>query len=114
MPSGTTGPGWKPAGHRSACTPRLGPPSTPWRPVAAAVVAISANLVGVPLVLFVGVIASSALLAAFAYLVQVRANEYLRAVHPDGGAAPLTAGEILAATLGGLALLAVVGILFLL
>jgi len=80
--------------------------------VAAAVVVVSANLVGVPVVLFVAVIASSALLAAFAYLVQVRANEYLRAVHPDGGAAPLTAGEILAATLGGLVLLAVVAALF--
>jgi hypothetical protein len=82
--------------------------------VAAAVIVVGANFVGEPALLFAAVIASSALLAAYAYMVQVAANDYLRAMYPDARAAPLTTGEVLAATLGGLVLLLVIGTLFLL
>jgi hypothetical protein len=75
---------------------------------------VGANLVGVPAVLFAAVIATSALLAAYAYMVQVAANDYLRAAYPDARAAPLTTGEVLAATLGGVLLLLVLATLFLL
>jgi hypothetical protein len=82
--------------------------------IAAVVIVVAGNVVGEPAVLFAGVIVSSALLGAYAYLVQVAANDYLRATYPDARAAPLTTGEVLAATLGGLALLLVIGTLFLL
>ena len=82
--------------------------------IVAALAVVAGNLVGVPALLFAAVITSSALLAAYAYLVQVAANDYLRTTHPDSRQAPLTAGEVVAATLGGLVLLLVLATLFLL
>jgi hypothetical protein len=82
--------------------------------IVVALIAIAGNVLGRPAVLVAAVIASSALLGAYTYLVQAAANDYLRRTHPDGKTAPLTAGEVVAATLGALLLLLVLATLFLL
>jgi hypothetical protein len=48
---------------------------------------------------------ASAILAAYAYHVQSAANAHLALAHPGAAAAPLTLGEVVSATLGGIVFL---------
>jgi uncharacterized membrane protein len=75
--------------------------------VLAELLALAGNWVTLFFVSALAFLVASAILAVYAYSVQSGVNSYLAAAHPDAGPAPVTAGEVVAAALGGIAFVAV-------